>query len=207
MENAAVSFYHLVERPLTKWGDYGNILQHGMTAHRGRIGGLLPLERTGPYLPPITFPGIRDVVLSSAGKGLLEASGLTGFSFQPVHKAGIVELRWEEWDLAAAEPPEYPDSGEPEDYILDRRASARMAEQIGDVWELMVPSTTSVKGRPKMPMDLHAPFRDQYIERNSWNGADVFGVGFGLAFVTERAKAWFEAHLGKYVAFERIDSR
>jgi hypothetical protein len=73
-------FYRIEGHPLTPWGDYGNILQHGMTAHLGRVGGLLSLERTGPYMPPITFPGAGDVVLTvgakaSSGISLLMALG------------------------------------------------------------------------------------------------------------------------------------
>jgi hypothetical protein len=44
------------------WGDYGNILVHGMSAHAGRsMDGRIRLERTGPFVPPITFPGIGDI--------------------------------------------------------------------------------------------------------------------------------------------------
>jgi hypothetical protein len=48
-----------------EWGDYGHILQHGMASHSPRIGGRLALERTGPFIPPVTLPGIGDVVLDS----------------------------------------------------------------------------------------------------------------------------------------------
>src|SRR5215831_13815583 len=107
-------------RPVTKkdWGDYGHILQHGMTAHRKKVDDILQLERTGPYIPPITMPGIGDVVLTSAAKLLLESSGLSGCSFRPVSKVLIVELHWETWDWNAEEPEQFPESGEPEDYIL-----------------------------------------------------------------------------------------
>jgi hypothetical protein len=30
------------------WGDYGDILQHGMASHSAKLGGRLALERTGP---------------------------------------------------------------------------------------------------------------------------------------------------------------
>jgi hypothetical protein len=48
-----VQFFRL-EAPEAPWGDYGSILQHGMTAHLGRNPeGLAQLERTGPFIPPI----------------------------------------------------------------------------------------------------------------------------------------------------------
>jgi hypothetical protein len=50
-------------------------IRHGMTAHLERTDGLLSLERTGPYIPPITLPGIDDVVVNAAARGLLESSG------------------------------------------------------------------------------------------------------------------------------------
>ena len=192
------------ERALTPWGDYGYILQHGMTAHLARAGGLLSLERTGPYLPPITLPGIGDVVVSSAGREMLEASGLGGFTFQPVNKARIVDLPWHEWDLTTDDPPEFPGSGEPEDYILERPPSDRVAQEIGDVWELVVPVTASI-GRPRRIVES---FRELYVELSSWSGADVFrGNGFLPVLVTGTAKSWFQEHLGKYLAFEEFSSR
>ena len=101
-----------------------------MTTHRPRLAGKLALERTGPYIPPITLPG--DIVLTSEARNLLEVSGLSGFSFLAVEKALIVELHWESWNLTADEPAEYPESEEPEDYIHGgslgiRRRSARGA--------------------------------------------------------------------------------
>ncbi len=78
----------------------------------------MQLKRSGPYIPPITFPGLRGFVLTSDAKLKLESSGLSGYTFKPVDKKLIVELRWEDWDLNASEPASYPDTGEPEDYIL-----------------------------------------------------------------------------------------
>ena len=72
------------------WGDYGCILLSGMTSHLERQNGLLQLERTGPFVPPISLPGIADIVVTNDFKHLLEGSGLTGFTFQPVIKKHIV---------------------------------------------------------------------------------------------------------------------
>src|SRR5258708_4824998 len=111
----AIHIFKIEERAIFTgdWGDYGHILQHGMAGHRPRGDGRLALERTGPYIPPITLPGIGEVVVTSAARQLLESSELTGFSFQPVDKVLTVELHWEDWDLSADEPPHFPDSGEP----------------------------------------------------------------------------------------------
>jgi len=198
---ANAKFYRIDGRRLTKWGDYGDILQDGMTAHLGRVNGLLSLERTGPYMPPITFPGIGDVVLNSAGRKLLESSGLTGFSFQPVNKTRIVDLPWQDWDRTTDQPPQFPESGEPEDYILERAPNARVAGQMGDIWELVVP-VTAVIGRPRE--DVRS-FHELWLKLDSWNGADIIrGDGYGSPLVTGRAKAWFEEHLGAYTQFEEF---
>jgi len=197
-------FYRIDEHPLTPWGDYGHILQHGMTAHLARVGGMLSLERTGPYMPPITFPGLGDVVLTSAAKALLESPGLSGFTFQPVNKARIVGLPWQEWDLTTDEPPEFPESGEPEGYILEHQHDPRVAMEMGDVWELVVP-VTAVIGRPRQVVDS---FRELFVELNSWNGADVFrGKGYGCILVAERAKHWLEGHFSGYIEFEEFDCK
>lgn len=97
-----------------------------------RVGGRLSLERTGPYIPPITLPGIGDIVLTSEARKRLEGSGLAGFGFVPVEKTLIVELHWDAWNLDADAPPEFPDSGEPEDYVLGKRHSATAAEALGE---------------------------------------------------------------------------
>jgi hypothetical protein len=114
-----------------EWGDYGDILEHGMTAHLPRKNGSLQLERTGPYIAPITFPGLGDIVLTSTARAAVEGSGLTGFGFRPLLKSLIVELRWENWDLTASEPAEFPDSGEPEDYILGKTSQSRNSQLHG----------------------------------------------------------------------------
>src|SRR5690349_19087655 len=126
----------------TKWGDYGDILVSGMTAHLGRQNDLLQIERTGPYVPPLVNSGLWDIIVTNAVKGNLELSGLIGINFKPVIKKHIVELNWTTWDLDADEPPHYPDTGEPEDYILHGEHSASVSDDIGDLWELV----TSARG-------------------------------------------------------------
>jgi hypothetical protein len=68
------------------WGDYAYILQNGMTMHSARMGGKVALERTGPYIPPITFPGL-SMLLTNEAREVLEHSELTGFEFLPVEKS------------------------------------------------------------------------------------------------------------------------
>ena len=145
-----------------------------MTTHRPRLAGKLALERTGPYIPPITLPG--DIVLTSEARNLLEVSGLSGFSFLAVEKALIVELHWESWNLTADEPAEYPESEEPEDYILGRPHSRTAATGLGELWEIVVPTTARIlrrKDAASSYTDIKSilnSYRDLQIDLSSWNG-------------------------------------
>jgi len=177
------------------WGDYGFILQHGMAAHLPRVGGRLALERTGPYIPPITLPGIGDIVLTTAARQLLEASGLTGFGFLPVEKVLTVELRWESWDLAAKEPAQVPDSGEPEDYILGQSNSPEASAALGDLWEVSVRNTAAIER-------VHDELR---LDSTTWNGDDLFrGKAYGGTLFSQRARDWFCQNWGRYVDFTEV---
>lgn len=50
------------------------------STHQGAIG----IQRTGPFLPPVTFPGIGHVVVTPAVRRAIEDQGLTGASFREV---------------------------------------------------------------------------------------------------------------------------
>jgi len=210
--SASPRFYKLDGRPLTSWGDYGDILQHGLSWRGDR--GLLELRRTGPFIPPITFPcysSSDEVVLTTTTRERLEASGLNGFAFQAVKKTQIVNLPWHEWDLKARVPREYPKSGEPEDYLDMRRPNARVSQQMGDLWELVVPDTANIGVVPDVEHSSYqeqrlwrSTFQNYYFEVKSWNGADVIRAAttngqVHFVLVAERGKLWFEENLGRYV--------
>lgn len=71
-----------LERPELPWGDYGDILAHGMAT---QCDDTLELERTGPYVPPISQPW-DFVVVTDAFLPTLQASGLTGYDIRQVVK-------------------------------------------------------------------------------------------------------------------------
>jgi hypothetical protein len=98
-----------------------------MTSHSSRDGDKLRLERTGPFIPPISFPGISDVLVTDSIRGELDVAGLSGFSFREVVKHRIVRLDWHNWDKDAHEPVSYPAGGEPENYILGCKHSPEVA--------------------------------------------------------------------------------
>jgi len=199
----AASFFKISGRSIIPrgWGDYGDILQHGMTADVPRVDGRLALERSGPYIPPITLPGIGDIVLTSEAQKLLESSALSGFSFLPVEKALVVELHWETWNLDAEQPTQFPESGEPEDYILGKPHSPNAATELGELWEIVVPSTATIL-RPRSVVSSDKELR---IDLSTWNGSDLFrGEGYGSILFTGRARDWFSEHWERYVRFDEF---
>lgn len=193
-----MKFFSL-ERPAFRWGDYGDILLHGMAA-RVESSGILQLERTGPFVPPISFPGLPVIVVTGALKSRLDESRLTGFSFQRVTAKHIVRLNWLDWDADCDEPSAYPESGEPEDYILALPHDGALASTLPKLWEL-VPSTTASVERIE---DEDAAFGARLTLRHeTWNGDDFFRTPEVLYdFVTERAKAWLHDEAGDFVSFQ-----
>jgi hypothetical protein len=199
----SMHFFKIERRPIfnEKWGDYGEMLQHGMTSHLPRQGGFLALERTGPFIPPITLSGIGDIVLTSAARESLNASGLNGFEFRPVHKALIVELHWEDWHLNADQPQQFPDSGEPEDYILGKPHSSSASAALGELWELHVPATATVL-RPQRIVDSYS---DLKLDIDTWNGCDLIrSAGDGSVLFTERARGWFAERWADCIEFSEF---
>jgi hypothetical protein len=178
------------------WGDYGNILAQGLSSHLDRHQGLLQLERTGPTIAPITFPGAGDIVVTGALKSALEKSGLSGFTFLPVIKRRIVELDWESWDTTADEPQEFPESGEPEHYILRRPHETRVADELGILWELCLePGIDADRSGTKITR----------VRPATWNGADFFRVRTTRwNCVSARARHWLEQHVGDYVELREL---
>jgi hypothetical protein len=161
-----------------------------MSMHLGRQEGIIQLERTGPFMPPITFPGGEIVVKAWLREKLL-SSGLTGFTFTPVIKRHIARLDWHLWDRATDDPPEYPEGGEPEGYILDRPHSEQASRMIADVFELVPQEIATI--------DRSSGFR---LVRDSWGDADIFyGRGARVTFVSERARDWLASAVGEHVAF------
>ena len=120
-----VSVLRRPDRSPLPWGDYGSILVHGMSLHLPRIDGIIQLERTGPYIPPVTFPGVSDIVVTDAVKRELEIR-LPALHFLPLIKKHIVRLDWQNWD-PTARPAAPPITGEPEDYILKNPHDERAA--------------------------------------------------------------------------------
>ena len=184
-----MTIYRLRNRA-TNWGDYGDVLVSGMTSHRGRQNDQLQLERTGPYVPPLINSGIGHIVITDIVKEKLKASDLSGITFKPVIKRHIVELNWTTWDLSTEEPPVYPDSGEPEDYILAGQHSESVSEVMGNLWELVLPTRGTFNDKTFIDVDLQV---------------DIFKAdNRGYILVTDKAKVWIEGNAADWVTFEKL---
>jgi hypothetical protein len=62
----------------TSWGDYGHMLRQGMSAHLRRRAGVIHLERCGPFMPPITLPGVGDIVVPNSTRRQIELGWIDG---------------------------------------------------------------------------------------------------------------------------------
>jgi hypothetical protein len=193
-----MKFYSL-ERPRFRWGDYGDILLHGMAA-RDEASGLLLLKRTGNSVPPISFPGLPGVVVTEGIRSLLVESGLTGFSFQPLVKHRIVDLDWPTWDPDAVEPAFYPESGEPEDYLLGKNHDEVLSGKMPELWELVPGTTAHVQRIEDTSADYGVRLSLRY---ETWNGDDFFRAPEVLYdFVTQRTRDWLENEAKGFVDFK-----
>ena len=130
--------YYKLRHKETPWGDYSKILLTGMTAYLDRQDDLLQYQRSGPFQPDLALSGYADLLVTNSTKEKIELSGLTGFSFKPVIKRRIVAVDWTNWDMTKDEPEFYPESGEPEGYILDLPHSQELADKMEAVWEVVV---------------------------------------------------------------------
>ncbi len=189
-----MELYRLAARRMP-WGDYGRILASGMSAHLPRKGGLIQLERTAPFVPPITFPGIDDIVVTDAFRGDIEASGLTGFTFAPVIKARVVMSSWESWNKAALKPRVPAPDGEPESYILAAPHEPALAGSIGPLWELVPEVAGTIERRP-----TGAGRRDVDVVLTSTAPFDLFrAAGVRYNYGTQRALEWFGERAADWV--------
>lgn len=204
-ESEKTDAIYSMDRPEAPWGDYGYILIHGMSNHLGRRGGddgPIQLERTGPFVPPISFPGPGHIIVTNEMKQQMEQAGFRGITFRPVEKTHIVNVPWHEWDLTADAPKYYPEGSEPEGFILNEPHSAELAESLGLIWEVVLTDSAEVV-RQTDPTTQETVFR--YVA-GSWNGSDLFSVSENYyKYISPRAKSWFEQHAGKWVSFKSVE--
>ena len=131
--------FHEIEGPDMPWGDYGNMLFHGMNDNEADEPKFpVKLRRTGPYVPDLTRPW-GYLIVTDRVRQALEQTNFRGIGYAEVVLDRIVGENWHEWDPAADDPARYPPGGEPENYIEGRKHNERIASQLPKLWALDVP--------------------------------------------------------------------
>jgi len=165
-------------------GDYGSILHAGIFLGEGERG-IMKYGRTGPYIPNIAFPSIYKTVVTGSFKDAAEKSGLSGFEFKPIILTKLVELDWKHWDRITWRYPSDVGCGKndgPSDYITEGAHSARLAQAIGQLWEMECANKSSAEWLDFFCLTDH-------------NGK----------FCTQRGMDWLERLFSADVTFRNID--
>lgn len=191
-----MSKYFAVESANAPWGDYGDILVNGLAETTGGTGPhAIYVSRTGPYVPPVTQP-FGLIIVTDDFRHELEASTLTGFDFVEAQYRKLVRLDWQAWNADADEPIAYPETGEPEDYIVEGSHDPTLLVQMPRLWALVVEPTSElqVQGTGSFHGDRHP-------------GTDI-AREFTLHWVTDRMKAWLErSSAGQWITFRPVTPR
>jgi hypothetical protein len=190
-----MSEFFALDRAPSPWGDYGNILAHGLAdfPKQGPPPATIHLSRTGPYVPPVTQPRGHIIVIDSLRREL-ERSSFTGFGFSEVEYQKVVRLDWHTWNADADEPQHYPETGEPEDYVLTGSHDPSLLKEMPCLWALSVASTP----------DLQVGSRTFYADRHP--GTDI-ARHFARFWVSERMKDWLQSAAGAWVDFKLVVPR
>ena len=187
--------------PDSPWGDYGEMLFHGMTGRLGRTSdpdGEFQLERAGPAIPPITMPA-EGVLVTDRMKTVMQTAGFAGVDFRPVELTRIVEIDWETWNVEASDPKFYPEGGTPAFYILNLPHSPAAAKEMGTIWELVL-SVNACVHRVEAENEVQFEYAP-----DSWQGNDIFvAEGNGYTYVSPRAKSWFNEYFPNWTTFREI---
>jgi hypothetical protein len=204
-DETVADFYRL-DRPKAPWGDYGDILIHGTTNCFTQDATSPELQRTGPFVPPIFFPGVACIVVTDTVRRELQSSGLTGFSFVPAIKSIIVPIDWHEWDLFSDEPAFYPEGGEPESYISEDAHSQELARKIPDLWRLVLAAGAT---EIRVPEGSHYDANRQiFIRATSWQGADFFRADTTLYnYISFRARQWLLERYPAWLACKPVQTK
>jgi hypothetical protein len=189
MKQLASQLYTL-GAPSHPLGDYGDTLVHGLT--ETAPDGTTLLMRTGPFVPPISQAPFA-VIVTDAVRAAMQRQQFTGFTFAPVEKHRIVRLDWQGWDPSAEGPAEFPDSGEPEDYILRGIHDPQTAREMGDLRELRLP-----------PIPCFQISGSSNYDPSKYSGQDICKMQRlgGYIYVSQRLRDWLFVNYAQWVTFK-----
>jgi hypothetical protein len=143
------------------------------------------------------------VVVTDSTRSVLEDSGLTGLTFQPVLKGRVVWLPWHEWDLNARRPHFRPPEGEPENYILEGTHSAEASEALGDLWELVPNSVDWIERKFERDQDEQV-VRFRFLPER-WDNADFFSIRpSAMPMCSSRAREWVQGRWPEWVSLRPL---
>ena len=189
---------YVVRRADAPWGDYGAVLYNGVIESLQIEPRQVTLSRTGPFIPPISFPGSGVTVVNDLGRRLLVSSMLSGLSFCKVKKKKIVFVPWEEWDRGDVTPKALAKMGDPEKVIRNSRHCPSTAEKPGDLWELVSGDGAHAVLIQDYPIEFA-------LIIGSWNGLDFFSVPENnILYCSARAAAWLEATFAQWVKVKPV---
>lgn len=183
------------------WGGYSNILFNGEASRAHLSDETLKIDRVGLFVPPIYRP-LALVIVSDSFKKTMERERLfDGIDYRPTKYRDIVDLPWHTWDLSAEDPPVYPDSGEPEDYILDATPDQMIdpetvAKEMEKSWELVLPIREC-----KIGYRDHRPHTVSLDPEIDYSGLFYHSDKRIHPLVDEPTKAWLTDHAGEWVSF------
>lgn len=169
------------------WGDYGDMLLHGMISGHTFWGDeLLAVERVGPFVPPISFP-FGEMLVTEALKSEIE-SAFPDIAFRPTIYGKVTKIDWRSWDLGAKEPERYPAGGEPENYIERRKHAPEIAAEMPALWAV------DVVPRPGVQKEgTKALFHSQIPDINLFRTYSLLFASRRLAeFLQDRVGEWVE---------------
>jgi len=193
-------------RQANLWGDYGDVLASGYCS-RDKESGEIRLHRSGPFVPPVSFPSSSDygcpMVVTDAFRRELEQSPLGSLSFKRALKSRIVKLNfaWERWDKTSDYVQKRPPGGEPEAYIMDKPHSPNVASAMPELWEVVPPviecDIEFVDARPPDWRDKYhfSPLSGEYCGLFR-NREERFRL-----VVDELARRWLEGRVSEWVEF------
>lgn len=189
----ATPHIYRLKRPDLPWGDYGDILAHG-DAELSSDHSTLELQRTGPFVPPLTQPTWSYVVVTDSLLNMLKSAKLTGFTVIPVSLVKTPLIDWRRWSPYGDAEMKYPAGNEPENYLLRRKHSPESSAAIGTLWYLQF--------QPGIQISYGGGL---HLLASTWNGNDFFVSDEDRPvhnYVSERARDWLLENVGEWVAFE-----
>ena len=118
-----------------------------------------------------------------------------------------MELHWEQWDLSKDDPPFYPESGEPEDYVESLPHSPETADLLGNIWEIIFRKRIEFNVYPNEEKSWIPITR---VSKMNWDGSDFFGC-WGknsryVPVVTDQGREFFLEHVSEWVTFKELPS-